>query len=210
MPDNIQCPGVTVASARTLRLLASSTPPLWGVRMPSIRQSWAPKAPADVLEFALDPRRWLEDAGDTLLSVSATVPDPVTSSDLTALWCGKINGLAVVCLAGGQPNTLLPVSLTLHTLQGRRHTEAVTVQINMDSDPDDVPDWPSLEDGTPILPNVLTDPAGRVLTLGPSHVQKVSVAQLLSPDGDSHLTSPADVPLLNQVFRSATDTLLLA
>ncbi|WP_062018780.1 phage fiber-tail adaptor protein [Gluconobacter japonicus] len=207
---DISCPGVTVASARTLRLLASSTPPLWGVRLPSIRQSWAPKAPTDVLEFALDPRRWLADAGDTLVSVSATVPDPVTASDLTALWCGKINGLAVVCLAGGQPNTLVPVSLTLHTLQGRRHTEAVTVQINMDSDPDDVPDWPSLEDDTPILPNALTDPAGRVLTLGPSQVQKISVAQLLSPDRASHLTSPAGVPLLNQVFRSATDTLLLA
>lgn len=207
---DISCPGVTVASARTLRLLASSTPPLWGVRLPSIRQSWAPKAPADVLEFALDPRRWLADAGDTLLSVSATVPDPVTSSDLTVLWCGKVNGLAVVCLAGGQPNTLVPVSLTLHTLQGRRHTEAVTVQINMDSEPDDVPDWPSLADGTPILPNALTDPDGRVLTLGPSQIQKISVAQLLSPDRAGHLTSPAGVPLLNQVFRSATDTLLLA
>lgn len=207
---DISCPGVTVASARTLRLLASSTPPLWGVRLPSIRQSWAPKAPTDVLEFALDPHRWLADAGDTLMSVSATVPDPVTASDLTALWCGKVNGLAVVCLAGGQPNTLVPVSLTLHTLQGRRHTEAVIVQINMDSDPDDVPDWPSLVDGTPILPIALTDPVGRVLTLGPSQIQKISVAQLLSPDRASHLTSPAGVPLLNQVFRSATDTLLLA
>lgn len=179
MPDDIQCPGVTVATARTLRLLASSTPPLWGVRLPAIPQSWVPKAPADVLEFALDPRRWLADAGDTLLSVSATVPDPSASSDLTVLWCGKINGLAVVCLAGGQPNTLVPVSLTLHTLQGRRHTEAVMVQINMDSDPGNVPDWPSLADGTPILPNALTDPDGLVLTLDLPQVQEAAAAPIL-------------------------------
>lgn len=164
MPDNIQCPGVTVATARTLRLRASSTPPLWGVRLPAIPQSWVPKSPTDVLEYALDPVRWLADSGDVLDQITAIVPDRASDADLTVLWAAKVNGLAVVCLAGGLPGTTVPVQVSLKTVSGRQHTERVFVVINADSSAQPVTPGPTLPDGSPIPPNAIRLPDGSILT----------------------------------------------
>ncbi len=68
---------------------------------------------------------------------------------------------------------------------------------------------PTLSDGTPIPPNALRLPDNSILSLDSSHTNQISLDRLLSTDG-THLTSPSGTDLLNQIFQTRTDVLLIA
>ncbi|AQS88284.1 hypothetical protein AA101099_1760 [Neoasaia chiangmaiensis NBRC 101099] len=161
--------GWTVAPSRTLPLAAPSQRPLVGLRQAALSLVWIPKAPTDLLDFALDPTDWLADSGDMLSSMQVVLPAAQIMGDLVALWAGPLNGMAAVFLAGGQPGTNVTIAVQIETAAGRRHTEQVSVQINAATSAGAVASAPILSGGYGIAPNLLrladgtflTDAAGR-------------------------------------------------
>lgn len=101
------------------------------------------------------------------------------------------------------------VRVTVTTQQGRVICQDVQIAISAGFPGATSGAVPALSDGTPIPPNALRLPDNSILSLDSSHTNQISLDRLLSTDG-THLTSPSGADLLNQIFQTRTDVLLIA
>lgn len=124
-----------------------------------------PTGRADALDYTLTPAAWLEGTGDTLASVTASVPTATgQDTDMAVLWVTIIQGMASVFLGSGPPDTVQTVQMVLHTVQGRSVTVSMQLYISTESAATLPPQVPTLPDGTPIPPNALLAPQGVITT----------------------------------------------
>lgn len=167
MPQ-VLSPGWTASAARTVVLSAPSSVAFRGLSVAQVALVWPGKASADCLDCSLDVAAWLAETGDALAGLEVTFPAPVVATDLQVLWCTILSGQPVIFLGGGQPGTSVPVQILLITVAGRRHLEQVQMPINSDGQatvPMAVPQLVLLAGGmTPIPPNAIALPNGRILT----------------------------------------------
>lgn len=217
-PNNVPFADWTVSPQRTVTLSGNGSLPCVcsdGVSAYGA-PAWSSKASADNLDYAIDCTAWLASGNDTLASVQAWVSDgdgslvvlaPGWSSIMRDAGSGRV--YAVIWLGGGTPSSLYSVEIVLATLSGRQITASVYMPINALSAGADANPVPKLSDGTPVPPNALRLPDNSILALDRSHTNQISLDRLLSTDG-THLTSPSGVDLLNQIFQTRTDVLLIA
>lgn len=197
------------ACARTIAIPEPTNLRARGLVASIIPLSWAPKSSAENFDFSLDASEILCCTNDYIAHVSASVPTAQgLPADLSVSWCSIVNGLACVFLGGGEPGTTQAVNVEITTQQGRVISQDVLIAIvsGLASTANPVPE---LTDGTPVPPNALRLPDNSILTLDRSHTNQISLDRLLSTDG-THLTSPSGTDLLNQIFQTRTDILLIA
>lgn len=197
------------ACARTIAIPEATNLRARGLVASTILLSWAPKSSAENFDFSLDASKILCCTNDYISHVSASVLTAQgLPTDLSVSWCSIVNGLACVFLGGGDPGTTQTVNVKITTQQGRVILQDVLIAIanGTASAPNPVPTFP---DGTPVPPNALRLPDNSILALDRSHTSQISLDRLLSTDG-THLTSPSGTDLLNQIFQTRTDILLIA
>lgn len=161
----VLAPGWQPASARVLPVMINPGLCLRGQLAEQVVQAWPARSSADALDYTLTPAAWLEGTGDTLASVTASVPTATgQDTDLAVLWVTIIQGMACVFLGSGPPDTVQTVQMVLHTVQGRSVTASVQLYISAESAATLPPQVPTLADGTPIPPNALLAPQGVITT----------------------------------------------
>ncbi|RCL09353.1 hypothetical protein BJI49_02895 [Acetobacter pasteurianus] len=176
---------------------------------PSSLLVWPKKNSAENFDFSLDASEVLRGTNDYIAHVSASVTTAQgLSTDISVSWCSIVNGLACVFLGGGEPGTTQTVNLEITTQQGRVISQDVFIAI-VSGVASAAKPVPALSDGTPVPPNALRLPDKSILALDSSHTNQISLDRLLSTDG-THLTSSSGVDLLNQIFQTRTDVLLIA
>lgn len=102
--------------------------------------SWGEKSSADILDFSDDFTQWFGTTGDAIsgdptvtitLGTGASLPG--SAYDLTVVWVGASDDVAVVMLASGVPGTQYRITLTIQTDQGRTKTVTVSLKVNADT-----------------------------------------------------------------------------
>lgn len=128
--------------------------------------SWAPKSSADHFDFSLDLSGILDATGDHVAAIER-VEIPTASglpTQLTVLWSSIVNGLACIMLGGGAPGETDEIVVYVVTQQGRRLAPRILLAITTETDASTPTPAPTLPDGTPVPPNAIRLPSGKILT----------------------------------------------
>lgn len=173
---------------------------------------WPLKYSADKLEYGVDCTAWLQEGADTLGPISVYASPDGLSVGWPTIMRDPVTGrvYAVVYLGGGIAGEAYAVTFILKTTQARTKTETVRLSVNSHSAQSDSVNVPRLPDGTPVPPNAIRAPNCSILTLGPSVTRLVSTDNILTVDGQRHLTTPNGRALLDAKYQSHTDVLLIA